>query len=539
MGLLFFLKIRTLLLQSKLWQSNCRRMLSKACFLFTGFCLFVVVRVSAQESLLDKRVSFPKQNTSLYNVLNLISQQADVLFIYDSKVVQNDKHVKVQAENLPLHKVLDLVLADPGLAYKVIGQHVLIYRIPVNVKPELKTKTLVKGIDSLQFITVKGYVIDNENKEKLPFASISILEGNIGTIANADGYFSLKVPQQYSGSSLVVSHLGFMSRKIPVQLLSDQKVDVFLDRRTISIQEVIIRYIDPQVIISKAMEQRKVNNNHTPAYITSFYREGVQKNDSYISYSEAVFKVYKSPYTHNENSDQVKLLKSRKIKNENPADTVFVKLKAGVLSALQLDIVKCVPGFLDQSEPVEYTYTYSDLVSYNSADAYAITFVQNKGIERALFAGTVYVEKDTYAILGADFEINPAYIDLAAEDLVLKKSRKLKVKFEKISYTISYKSFNGIYYLNHARCDIKLKTRYRNKLKSDNFSTFLELAACSIDTVNVVKYPRQEVLKPNVVFTDASYSNDDAFWGNYNIIAPEAKLNEALARIIGKLEEIE
>ena len=89
---------------------------------------------------------------------------------------------------------------------------------------------------------------------------------------------------------------------------------------------------------------------------------------------EAVFKIYNSPYTAGEHSDQVKLLKSRKVQDANPRDTVFLKLKAGVQSALQLDIVKCIPGFLDQTPPVEYTYKYSDLVSYNAKDAYAITF---------------------------------------------------------------------------------------------------------------------------------------------------------------------
>jgi hypothetical protein len=272
--------------------------------------------------------------------------------------------------------------------------------------------------------------------------------------------------------------------------------------------------------------------------MTSFYREGVQKNNRYISYSEAVFKVYKSSYALSEFSDQVKLLKSRKIQNAEAQDTVYVKLKAGVLSALQLDIAKCVPDFLDLTPPSNYTYTYSDLVSYNAKDAYAITFIQNKGIEEPMYTGTVYIDKQNYAILGADFEINPAYLDKAADNLVLKKSRRLNVKFEKINYSVNYTPFNGKYYLNHVRCDIRLKTRLRHHLSSDNFNTFLELATCSIDTLNVVKFAKQEVIKPNIVFSDAPYRNNDTFWNDYNIITPEEKLSEALSRIIGKIEEI-
>jgi hypothetical protein len=234
----------------------------------------------------------------------------------------------------------------------------------------------------------------------------------------------------------------------------------------------------------------------------------------------------------------VKLLKSRKVEDSNPKDTVFLKLKAGILSALQLDIVKCVPDFLDLSSSESYIFTYSDVVSYSSKDAYVLTFIQKRGITDPLFAGTLYIDKESYAILGADFEINPAFLDKAAEDLVLKKSRRLKVTLEKISYSVSYTPFKGKYFLSHARCDIKLRTRLRHHLSSDNFNTFLELATCNIDTVNVVKFSKEEVIKPNVVFSDAQYTNDDSFWGDYNSIAPEEKVDKAISKIIGEIEKI-
>jgi hypothetical protein len=65
------------------------------------------------------------------------------------------------------------------------------------------------------------------------------------------------------------------------------------------------------------------------------------------------------------------------------------------------------------------------------------------------------------------------------------------------------------------------------------------LAACYIDTTNVIKFPKDEVLKPKAVFSDVPYNSDDSFWGDYNRITPEAGLNEALSKIIGKIEEIE
>lgn len=509
------------------------------CILSTGFLLCIVHSAFGQEAILYKPITIPKQHTTIYNALNIISQKAECLFIYDSQIVESDKKVKLVADNKPLKQVLDNILSNPELSYKVIGQHILIHKGKKSETDKAAPLPAVNTKDTLTSIVIKGHIFDNENKAAIPYATIGILEDNIGTISNSDGYFLLKVPSTYSGTSLIVSHMGYMSQSIPIQLLSEQKVDIFLDRRIISIQEVIIRYIDPVTIVDKAMMLRKDNYRHDPVYTTSFYREGVQKNDRYISFSEAVFKVYKSSYLLSESFDQVKLLKSRKFQNSDPRDTVYLKLKAGVLSALQLDIVKCVPGFLDLTPPVQYTYTYSDIISYNSKDAYAITFVQNPGITDALYKGTVYIDKENFAVLGADFEINPEFLDQAAENLVLRKSRKLIVKLEKISYSVSYSLFNGNYYMNHARCDIQLKTRFRHHFASDNFSTFLEIATCHIDTNNVVRFTKQEIIKPNVVFSDAPFVSDDAFWGDYNTIAPETKLNEALMRLIGKIETIE
>ncbi|MCX6285883.1 MAG: carboxypeptidase-like regulatory domain-containing protein [Bacteroidetes bacterium] len=489
-------------------------------------------------SLLEKVISIPKQNTTLYEALNLISQKANCLFLYESETIESDKKVKMHAENQPLHAVLDNLLSDPSIEYKVFGKHILICKAKQDANPVSKIQPDIPAKDTIKNVIIKGHIYDKENKTAVPFATVGIVEENIGTVTNSDGVFTIKIPSSLIGTSLVVSHLGYMSQTIPVRLLNEQNVDLFLDRRVISIQEVIIRYIDPDLIIEKAMELRKLNYAVDPAYFTTFYREGVRKNNKYISYSEAVFRIYKSPYTAGEHADQVKLLKSRKFKDANPRDTVFLKLKAGVQSALQLDIVKNVPGFLDLTPPVEYTYRYSDLVSYNAKDAYAITFVQKPDLKKPLYTGTVYIEKEGFALLGADFEINPAYIDIAAGDLVLKKSSRLIVKLEKISYSISYMPFNGRYYLSHVRCDIQLRTRLKNHLSTDNFYTFLELANCNIDTAGVIKFPRQEILKPNVVFSEQPYQGDDAFWGDFNTITPETKLSEALSKIIGKIEEI-
>jgi len=505
---------------------------------FAGLYFGVVNPLSAQENLLDGRITLNRIHSTLYEALNRIGEEAGCTFVYDSRIVDNEKKVRINAVDEPLSKILDRLLDDPSLEYKVIGKHLLIYR-STTVLPDSEEIVQVRSIDTVKPLTIKGYVIDNLNREPVPFATVGIPDQKVGTITNTDGYFILKVPPAFSGSSLVVSHLGFVSQSIPLQLINEQKVDFYMNRRVISIQEVIIRYVDPVTIVGKAIEQRKLNYNSEPVYLTSFYREGVQKNGQTINYSEAVFKVYKSSYDKDDTYDQVKLLKSRKFQNTAASDTVLLKLKAGIRAGLQLDIIKNLPDFLDPEQLALYDFTYSDLVSYEDQDAYAITFSSNINIEDAFYTGTLYIEKERFAILGVDFEVNPLTIDRAASQLVQKKSKHIKVKFEKISYSVKYSLYNGIYYPNHARSELRIKTRLRNRLSYDHFTTFMEIVTCGIDTTNVSRFERQEVVRPDAVFSDATYLYDHSFWEDYNFVAPEARIEEALSRIQGKIDAID
>jgi hypothetical protein len=67
----------------------------------------------------------------------------------------------------------------------------------------------------------------------------------------------------------------------------------------------------------------------------------------------------------------------------------------------------------------------------------------------------------------------------------------------------------------------------------------LEYATCKTDTVNVARFDRQEILRPGMVFSEAPYTGNPDFWDDYNVIAPEKKLSEALDKLMIKLAEAE
>lgn len=489
----------------------------------------------AQNPILERKITIPKQQTTLYDALNQISVRAECFFVYDSKVIESDKKVRVGATNQKVSIVLDDLLNDKSLDYRVIGNHILILKREAATNKKITVSNNVAlGTTEKMLIVVRGRVLDENSRLPLAYATVTLGNTNIGTIANSDGFFLLKLPDSLRNSILLISHMGYMSRQIPLEILEQQSADVFLARRIISMQEVVIRYLDPLVILSRALTNRKLNYSAEPVYMNTFYREGVQKNSRFVSYSEGVFKIYKSTFLQPENADQVKILKSRRVLNSNPNDSVFVKLKAGIQSALLLDIIKNCPDFLDPEHQSDYDFFYADITPYNTREAYVVNFKPKSSIEEPLYMGTLYIDNENFAILGAEFEIDTKYIDKAADNFIIKKSRKLNVKLLKIRYSVSYASSAGKYHLNHVRCEISLKTRMRNHLGADVFNTFLELAVFQVDTMKVQKFLRQELIKPQVIFSDIGALYDEQFWGDLNYILPEEKLSDALARIKGK-----
>ena len=63
------------------------------------------------------------------------------------------------------------------------------------------------------------------------------------------------------------------------------------------------------------------------------------------------------------------------------------------------------------------------------------------------------------------------------------------------------------------------------------------MVTCKIDTADVTRFTRNEVLPTRTVFAETNFTYDEDFWEGFNVILPEEKLNEAITRISSKIEE--
>lgn len=502
--------------------------------------LFVFLTISpgsvmAQEILPEVQVSLPRQTNTVYSLLNQISRESGYFFIYDSEVVDNSRRISIRRGQRSIDQWLTEILNDTTLQFRLIQKHILIYR------PEAGPLQVVAAPEPeniATWFTVRGRVSDQANGNPLAFASVAIPELGFGISTNLEGFFQLRVPNDYIGKSIRVSHLGYKTQEIPLNLLSENFVDVIMESEYISLQEVVIRHYDPRAIIMQMLDRKKDNYANKPVNLLSFYREGVKRNNKFLNYSEAVFRVFKAPLNATFD-DQVLVVRARNIVNANHTDTLILKLKSGVHSSLNLDFTRQIPDFLDPEFIDDYDFIRADLVRRNERSLYAIEFAQKRHIRGPLFMGTLFIDTEDLAIVEAQFEINPRFVNQARDQFFVRRMQNFIPNIERATYHISYQKFNGRYYLKHVRGELSMKIRQRNSLFSNNYFAFIEMAVGQISDQNVERFDRREILSPRTTFVDLGYSYDDEFWGEFNVITPEKEIMEAFAAVRARIESFE
>lgn len=488
-----------------------------------------------QQDPLDQKIELKKTKGSVYDFLKLIGDQTGYLFVYDTQVVFNDRIVRVKKGSYTLRQAIQVVVGKE-IQVRIEGVHLLLSK-PDHL--DQGTNRSWSSPTKPQQKIVEGRLIDRHTQEPIAYASVSIDSTSIGTITNQNGEFRLSLPDSLPAiTQILFSHLGYSSQKIGLPLLTSQKNIISMVQIVMPIQEVVIRLVNPTLLLHEMLQNREVYYQHPPVYLTSFYREGIERNQHFVQLTEAVFQIYKEDYQSGR-KDQVKMLKMRKISNESEKDTLIAKMKSGVSSCIILDLMKNLPDFLQEPLGSSYNYTNIDITEIDDRLVHVISFEQKEDIKEPLYKGNLSIDAENKTLLQASFEIHPLYIKKAAQMLVEKKKRNLTITPQKVTYLVSYKNSNGTYYISHIRGDLTFKVKKKRFLSfSSTLHTWFEIVTCKIDTISVNRFHRNEQLRTNTVFADTNFVYDNLFWDDFNVIQPEEKLNEIIRKISAKVEEI-
>jgi len=487
------------------------------------------------DSPLNRKISLARQTGTVYRLLKEVSDRSGFMFIYDSKVINNDRRVSIPQGEYTLGEAIRLITRKPELQIDVLGNHVLL-RKSETPKPPAAAFVRADSAEAKPLI-ISGSLYDLETKEPLVYASVNVINTTIGTVSNGNGEFRLVIPDSLRHSVVRFSHIGYRSRETASMLLADSPANFPLEPEAIALNEVEVRRVNPISELNGMLQRREKNYPLAPVYLTTFYREGIEYNKKTIDLSEAVLRIYKNGYLLNSGSDQVKLIRKRHVVNSQPGDTILPKMKSGIRSCLILDIMKELPDFVNMDEAQLYSYAHEDIDVVDDRLVNVISFKQKRHIEEPLYTGQLFIEDESKALEEVRFEVNPDYVDKATNLYVDRKAHNLSMTLERAAYIVSYQPLisPSTYCISHIRGDIVFKVRKKGRILNRPLHFWFEMVTCKVDTLNVVPIPPDERLSTNKIFADTKHPYDRNFWENFNIILPEEKLKHTIINSISEV----
>ncbi len=159
--------------------------------LATGLLLFLLaMAINVQASTYSESVKFDlKMNkVSLKEVFQTITEQSEFKFIYNNDVVNDKQKVSVNTDGARVEEILDEILPQFNLEYRVVDRQVIIF--PVEEKTKSET---VSPSDAQQQKTVTGKVVDDKGAP-LPGVAVVVKGTTLGVVTDIDGNYALQVP---------------------------------------------------------------------------------------------------------------------------------------------------------------------------------------------------------------------------------------------------------------------------------------------------------------------------------------------------------
>ncbi len=490
-----------------------------------------ILGIGAKAQRPDENKDFRFENVKFSIILDSISKTCKINFSYNADLPEIKKNKSFCFTGTCTDAINQLVV-DQDLSVKMLNNQIVLYK-------SLKNDSIPIGIVSQpieKFKFIKGTIFDKKEKLPLSFASVAILGKNIGTVANTKGEFIIRIPSQSVNDSLVFSYIGYKRKYIPIDSINSNDLKVELEEKPTPLKTVFIKPVNPLGVIKDLLNNVEKNYIQKNALCTGFYRETIKQDNDYISISEAVVDVSKSPYSGYSN-DQARLYKCRKSENSKKVKRLAYKLEGGIYNCLQLDIVKERISFISPESFDLYDYTYLKTVSYNGMNLFVINFDQRANIELPLFKGSLYIDADSKALVAAKFELSPRGIKYAQDVLVKKQPRKYSVEPKSAKYLVYYKLLNDKWILDYTRAELNIKAKSDRLFFNSVFNSVSEMVITAIDTTTKVRFRTKETVKLKDAIEDYNGVYDDNFWGNYNIIEPEESIIDAIKRLnLGKDE---
>ncbi|MCL1934017.1 MAG: TonB-dependent receptor [Candidatus Azobacteroides sp.] len=170
---------------------------------------------------LFSQITVDIKDKPIKEVLKEIESKSSFKFFYNSDLNELNKNVSLKVTNSDIDSALNQLFAGSGIGYQ--KQDNIILLIPKKAGATQEGQKKITG------------VVKDEKGETVIGASVAVKGASIGTVTDADGKFSLDVPQN---ATLTVSFIGFLTKEINVG--DKTALDIILEENTRTLDEVVV-----------------------------------------------------------------------------------------------------------------------------------------------------------------------------------------------------------------------------------------------------------------------------------------------------------
>lgn len=197
--------------------------------------LFLIVslfEIQASSYPNGDKLDLDLEQASLMMIFEEIESISDYRFLFETQQIVSEKRMTVKLKDKEIKEVLDVVLDDTGIKYKVKGRQVILVR----TEKDDVIKDFSDGKNNNKMVVqqvIKGTVSDAFG----PLLGANVLEKGTtnGVQTDFDGNYTLNVS---AGAILVVSYVGYKTKEVPVS--NQSTINITLEEDAALLEEVVV-----------------------------------------------------------------------------------------------------------------------------------------------------------------------------------------------------------------------------------------------------------------------------------------------------------
>lgn len=391
-----------------------------------------------------------------------------------------------------------------------------------------------------QYIEIRGKILDKETLEVVPFSTISLKDGKIGSCSNSRGEFIFHCPDSVKNGELSVKCIGYKTNTLNIDSFRNEEIaKIYLEPEVYEIPEVNIGPNQPTAtdFVKRVIKNMHDNYQRSPYYMEGFLRDKVFNlyDNKNVRLTESAIEIVKKEFGSENTADRVKIFEIRNSYNYSNLGSLWKEKLTQIFYGYSKNnpayIVLQNRDYTDQATLRKlikndlYSINFSGMTIYDNKpvqivdikEEYFEFMFQRIKTNNAYSLIRLYINTETYAILKSEYfnilNIPPEKLDGIKfhfrQDTIGNYSVKM---YENIQdkYYLKYAGYFGRIHDQPDKGEMG-KTLYFNE-------TELMINKVITDKKDFDRIKHRDLLEKETPLWDMKYVYDPSFWKNYNIL---------------------